>query len=522
MKNMRKKEFKRIVCYSGGFLLLCLLLYSCLQDEWKSESNSTTGKIIEGQNRELTISVARSWYEANQAPVVATRSVVTNFELMTKLRWKQASESRKGDFEVVEVPLLTRGGAVLLDQETKDKYNPETDRKKIRNISRMVIIKNLRTGEITNFVMYIVGTYDYLKKAKHFGKNSYLYRDRHLSGSVCFYKPEGGLVNGWKYKDGKIVGAIHQGTEKGLQMQSVSSTRSYQDCYFDYVLVEYNDCEGFTYDDPEYGLGFGSECTESEKWELQEVCIEIDDGGGEDSGDDWYPTGGGGNSGGSSSGGQSGSGSTSGGYRPPVAPKAKAIFRNSSMTETSWKAVEKMLDKMTATKIGKALYDKLQEVLKGKTLIIQFVDGNITNHFDPNLGSIKMRMDITSSALLHEMVHVLQSYTEQEAWNATQLNRELEAHLIQQIYINSLSESERSWWYEQSKYDSRWNATRILETCIDEYGNLLPEITAEQLQEIIPKVISGFRDVGYDNINYPWLNSRKGLDNFKNLRSMYQ
>ena len=25
---------------------------------------------------------------------------------------------------------MTRGGAVLLDQETKDKFNPETDRKK--------------------------------------------------------------------------------------------------------------------------------------------------------------------------------------------------------------------------------------------------------------------------------------------------------------------------------------------------------------------------------------------------------
>ena len=133
-----------------------------------------------------------------------------------------------------------------------------------------------------------------------------------------------------------------------------------------------------------------------------------------------------------------------------------------------------------------------------------------------------MRMDITSSALLHEMVHALQSYTEQETWNATQLNREFEAHLIQQIYINSLEASERTWWYEKSKNDSRWNATRLLVRYIDEFGNLRPGITAGKLQKIIPKIISDFRDVGYDNIDYPWLNSRKGLDNFNNLRSLYQ
>lgn len=509
---MRKERFKRRVCSFGGFLLLCLVLYSCLQDDWSLDPGGTTTKVVEGKNRELTITVARSWYEANQAPVVSTRSVVTHFELLTKLRWKQATESRKGHFEVVEVPLLTRGGAVLLDRETKEKYNPETDRKKIRNISRMVIIKNLKTGEVTNFVMYIVGTYDYLKKAKHFGKNSYLYRDSHLSGSVCFYKPEGGLVNGWKYEDGKIVGVIQQGTVEGLEMQA-ATTRGAKSCYFDEVLVEYNDCEGFTYDDPEYGLGFGSECTKSERWEVKEICedIAIDIGGSDN--DNWYPSGGGGG-GGSSSG---------GGYRPSVAPKAKAIFRNSSMTDTNWKTIEKMMDKMTGTKIGKAIYDKLQEVLKGKTLIAQFIENDMNSNFDPNLGGIKMRIDITSDALLHEMVHALQSYTEQETWNATQLNREFEAHFVQQIYINSLSDSERASWLERTKSDSRWKATRLLEKFVDDQGCLRQGVTDEQLQKFINDVlIDNFRKIGYDSMNYPYLHSRRGLDNFKNLRNLHK
>ena len=256
-KNMKTKRIKRPVCYLVGLLAFGLILYSCLQDETDLDSRETTGKIIKGKNRELSIDMARSWYEAHQTPVVTTRSVVTHFELMTKLHWKKGYENRKGKFEVVEVPLLTRGGAVLMDSETMEKYK-ETERGKIRNISRMVIIKNLESGEIINFVMHIVGTYDYLMKAKHFEDNSYLYRAPDLSGSVYFYEPEGGLVNGWQYENGKIVATISQGTEEGLKMQATADTRSESsECHYESVFVEYDECTPFIYEDPEYGIGFG-------------------------------------------------------------------------------------------------------------------------------------------------------------------------------------------------------------------------------------------------------------------------
>lgn len=273
---MKTKKIKRPVCYLVGLLAFGLMLYSCLQDETDLDSQETTGKVIKGKNRELSIDVARSWYEAHQSPVVTTRSVATHFELMTKLHWKKGYENRKGKFEVVEVPLLTRGGAVLMDSETMEKYK-ETERGKIRNISRMVIIKNIETGEIINFVMHIVGTYDYLMKAKHFENNSYLYRAPDLSGSVYFYEPEGGLVNGWQYENGKIVATISQGTEEEKSVQDAAKTRiiTVPDCRLESVLVEYNECTPFIYEDPEYGLGFGTECRTKTKWETVQVCNDI-------------------------------------------------------------------------------------------------------------------------------------------------------------------------------------------------------------------------------------------------------
>ena len=273
---MRKEKVKRRACYFGGLLVLCLILYSCLKDESDWELQKTSNGVIKGKNRELSLDAALSWYEANQTPVVSTRSVDTKFELLSKLHWEKGLESRKEKFEVVEVPLLNKGGAVLMDSQTMEKYK-ETELGKIRNISRMVIIKNLETGEIINFVMHIIGTYDYLMNAKHFEENSYLYRDPHFSGSVYFYESEGSLVNGWKYEDGKIVATIKQGTEEGVQMQTEAASRGFtvHVCHFENILVEYNDCNPTLYQDPEYGLEIGIECRKKTKWETVEVCEDI-------------------------------------------------------------------------------------------------------------------------------------------------------------------------------------------------------------------------------------------------------
>lgn len=507
---MSKEDLKLKIVSLGCFLFLCFVLYSCFQDEWEQAANGKANQIISGKNHVLTISAAHRWYESTQLPVVSTRSVVTNLELLTKMNWSKAVESRRGDFEVVEIPLLVRGGAVLLDKETKERYNPETDRKKIRSISRMVIIKNVLTGDITNFVMYIIGTYDYLLKVKHFGRNSYLYRDPHFSGRICFYAPEGGLVNGWKYEDGRIVGRISQGTKEGLAMQRVSLTRSEQDCHYEDVLVESNECEGFVYEDPEYGMGFGTECTNTETWDIQEVCEEVDD----DDDNSWYPpiSGGGGGSGG---------GSTGGGYHPvAVAPKAKAIFRNSSMTDINWAVIENMLKKIMSDCMGEALYNGLKKTLNGKTLKIQFIDnGNSAFTLD---GGIRLRIDGVSGDFLHEMLHAYQSYQENyDSMMDAKINMEIETHYAQYIYQHSLPEYKGSKWEKRDKTTSRWKEISKLTKYIDSKGNLHPNADISEFESrILNQVVPALRQAGYSSDKYPLDYDRPGLENFKNIREL--
>ena len=270
----------------------------------------------------------------------------------------------------------------------------------------MVIIKNLETGEIINFIMHIIGTYDYLMNAKHFEENSYLYREPHFSGSIYFYEPEGSLVNGWKYEDGKIVATIKQGTEEGLQMQTEAASRGYtvHVCHFENILVEYNDCNPMVYQDPEYGLGIGVECRKKTKWETVEVCEDIyyDESGNSQT---WYPE----NNGGMAGGGISGDGKP---WYPPLNEKLKKIIKvNKNLSEKDLDQLLTITNQITQNRGDKAVYEYLIE--KGQRFesvcrnysAISGIAG-----YNPNTGNLTFYDNgpIEYQSFVHEMFHLFQ------------------------------------------------------------------------------------------------------------------
>lgn len=208
----------------------------------------------------------------------------------------------------------------------------------------------------------------------------------------------------------------------------------------------------------------------------------------------------------------------------PIGPDttmiAKKLFRNSKMIESNWIIANEKILQITNTCIGDKLIKELLGVLDGKTLKLDFINEG-DSKFDPGFGGIKLRTNAESSYLFHEMFHALQSYTEQETWNGANLNLEFEAHFAQQIFIEQMSENEWKLWKERTKFDSRWKAVRDLKNYIDNHGRLLPGITENDLQdEFMKHTIDGFRRVGYDNLDYSWLSSRKGSKNLSNIQKI--
>lgn len=222
---MKKRTLKRLC---GSFLTLCivsLIIYACTEESWTGESKA------EEVNSELTVEAAEEWYLVNNLPVMELRnSTEQNEGVLAKPDWNKAKTSKKSKYQVVETPLTTKGNVVFMDSETKERMNKKADSRDIRNTSRMVVIKDMKTGKVRNFIMIFVGTYDYLKKSKTMGKNSYLKREKDYTGKVLFCTPQGSLINGWKYENGKISGRISRGSsENTIQLRS-----GYDYCYDDW------------------------------------------------------------------------------------------------------------------------------------------------------------------------------------------------------------------------------------------------------------------------------------------------
>lgn len=251
-----------------------MIVYSCWQDEW---SSNVTDEVIFDSNKELTIAKAEQWYNATNSSATTVRSLSADGRIPAKPNWNKAKESKKGDLEVVETTLMTSGSTFFMDNETKEKYELQDDLDKIYNVAHMVTLKNLETGEIYNFIMVFIGTYDYLMHTTSFENNSYLHREADFDGKVLFYNFNYGLVNGWKYESGKITASISPGTEEGYRM-SLQRGRGQSVCNTEIDWMEKRNCHNDIVWDHELGLpGIDVICDKYLHPEYHEVCVSLDD-----------------------------------------------------------------------------------------------------------------------------------------------------------------------------------------------------------------------------------------------------
>ena len=204
-----------------------------------------------------------------------------------------------------------------------------------------------------------------------------------------------------------------------------------------------------------------------------------------------------------------------------VAPLAKAIFRNSSMTEANWVVIENMLNKIIANCMGGNLYNAIVNCLNGKTIIIEFKNGpNGSFDFQNGSAKISLGMQMESNQLFHEMWHVYQAYQETATtWTNALLNLEIEAHYAQYLYTSSLPEYKESKWEKRDESEPRRRMIRDLNSFIDKKGQYLQDIKEETFEHYILNMVKPtFEESGYRNCNYEY--SRVGLDNFENLNTL--
>ena len=278
---MRKSKRKHLV-----FALLALLsigFYACYDGEdWGGQSGAHRVSPRK-RNKQLTTSVARQWYESHYDPVVSvsTRSGGDDeMPALIKPKWAHATERNRGRYEVVQMPILTQTRRMIVDEETRLHFDELRAQKKLRNSTHLVIMKDLKTGHVRSFISVFVGSYDYLKKTKRMSRNTYLYREKDFDGKVLFFKLNGSMINGWKYRDGKIVGKIMPIDEDAKILMTRSSGYWEEQCYTETYYEEVEECEeeAQPYYDEEFGL-WGVEtvvtCQKVDKPIYTQVCEDV-------------------------------------------------------------------------------------------------------------------------------------------------------------------------------------------------------------------------------------------------------
>ncbi len=244
---MRKMlKIKRIKILSVfviiGSLILSILL-SCSREEIFSNSEDSYGN-----NTELTKQMAKEWYTNNYVPVVKLKTVSTKDKEKSFLvmpSWNHAKEWKNSTCEVVEVTLKPNVSTFILNTNTLEEINLDVDAKKIKNIARMIFLKNKKNGKIKAFNMFIIASYKYMMDEKaQLSHNNYLYRESNFDGSILFYELNGSLINGWQYENGiieKRISPINNSTNN----LRVSTKSTQEECHTEYYSYWQNVCEEY-------------------------------------------------------------------------------------------------------------------------------------------------------------------------------------------------------------------------------------------------------------------------------------
>lgn len=312
----------------------------------------------------------------------------------------------------------------------------------------------------------------------------------------------------WRF-DYFTIHALGKRPKSRLSFESVAKSRaeSLSDCQLAYVELEYTDYDGNTYYTKEPK---GMICWDESKEAYVEIDI-VDVPDNEDEFGTEIPIGHGG-----------GTGNNNGELSGNVAPKAKAMFRNSNMTDTNWAVIENMLEKIIEDCMGENLYNGLLEKLNGSTLSIQFVNSEGSSfYFDGSTSSIKLsNKNVESNHLIHEMFHAYQAYQETaDSYQNATINLEIEAHYAQYLYLKKLPEYSGSKWEKTYHYDSRHKAISMLEWYIDSRSGLDAGVTESAFNNYYNHVVDEFKaSKDYKNCLYD--SSRQRHINFSVLKNL--
>ncbi len=203
--------------YKTGILIVALVIISisCEKDELL--------RIPEEEG--LTVEQAVHFVElqkVNQFTLKSGGQQMQSINIMVD--WDKAKCSSNKNVWVVETLIKGEGRFGFATAENMRAWKSTGNRAFISSMSRLVVTKEKKSGEIHSFIMSIAGEKQYIEmKNFRLWDNTYLKRDKELSGYVFFHTLSGQFVNGWIYCDGKITNTVIDASNLDLTLQLKST-----------------------------------------------------------------------------------------------------------------------------------------------------------------------------------------------------------------------------------------------------------------------------------------------------------
>jgi len=198
------QSFKKL----SVFLLCSMVLTGCSDEIFKDITYT------QKTSPSLTTDKAKAWFETN-FPLLKNANTFkikgsdsTAFQLKPLLDWNLAEIDNDTLWSVVELPWAFENGKETMANSDVSAY-ANINQKEIKQVLRLVVMMNKKTGDKYGFKMAVIPDLDYMiQKGDELKSNNYFNRDAKLSGTVLFYSVYDEFINGWQYKNGKITGKI--------------------------------------------------------------------------------------------------------------------------------------------------------------------------------------------------------------------------------------------------------------------------------------------------------------------------
>ncbi len=201
---MKKRAYTRWIT---SFSFLLFMMYGCSsEDEFPTEVKKVAP---------LTKQSAQTYYQEVYGYSPRLKNAEENRIFLTP-QWDLAELYSDSLWYAVESPIKFENDLIvtLISSDVIENIRSENIGN-IKQVLRLVILRNKETGKTVSFIMAILPSLNYMKqKDEAIYGNKYLKRTSNLDGSVLFFGIDGQFVNGWIYENGKITaGTIAQNSK---------------------------------------------------------------------------------------------------------------------------------------------------------------------------------------------------------------------------------------------------------------------------------------------------------------------